>query len=319
MRNILKIGLITLLLGTIFIVGNSLASKSISPPDNNVAHWSLLTSGDNPAPRYGHAMSYDAARQKIVLFGGNNWSDETWELDKNGWALKTPANKPSPRYTHSMTYDSKRAKVVLFGGVLPHSKYSNETWEWDGANWIQKAPAHQPTARSYAGLAFDQTRGKVVLFGGETETGPNSETWEWDGADWTQRFPKNSPKPFLYCGPAMVYDASLKMIVLFRGFGWTNEICLWDGQDWTVKSPANGTDRCSMTLAYDSDRQTLVLSGGNETWLAQKLDWTLYKTNVSPDARWGHYMVYDSGRHKVVLFGGTVGYYPTNETWEFGF
>lgn len=79
-----------------------------------------------PSPRKGHAMVYDNARERVLLFGGNmkdrNPSGETWEWNGGDWNLLTESG-PAPRSSHAMAYDSARDRVVLFGGwnleVLP--------------------------------------------------------------------------------------------------------------------------------------------------------------------------------------------------------
>jgi hypothetical protein len=42
-----------------------------------------------PSPRYGHAMAYEAARQRVVLFGGSGGSsallNDTWGWDGVAW------------------------------------------------------------------------------------------------------------------------------------------------------------------------------------------------------------------------------------------
>lgn len=64
--------------------------------------------------RSSHAMAYDSARGRVVLFGGQGSSD-TWEWDGNDWTLRSPNNSPPARSRHAMAYDSARQHVVLFG------------------------------------------------------------------------------------------------------------------------------------------------------------------------------------------------------------
>lgn len=56
----------------------------------------------------------------------------------------------------------------------------------------------------------------------------------------------------------------------------------------------------------------------NETWLFNGADWSQLSPATTPPARWGHRMVYDSHRARIVTFGGrSPGVTTTtNDTWE---
>ncbi|MCA8975634.1 MAG: hypothetical protein KDC98_13010 [Planctomycetes bacterium] len=88
--------------------------------DYDGVNWSLLAPTTNPSARSDHAMVYDSARGRIVLFGGLDASfsylADTWEYDGVNWVLRTPAISPPARAYHAMAYDSVRGQVVLFGG-----------------------------------------------------------------------------------------------------------------------------------------------------------------------------------------------------------
>ena len=73
----------------------------------------------SPLARHGHALGYDSARGRVVLFGGINDStgylSDTWEWDGNVWTQRTPAQSPPARGV-ALAYDSARGRIVLFGG-----------------------------------------------------------------------------------------------------------------------------------------------------------------------------------------------------------
>ena len=82
-------------------------------------------------------MTYDAARQRVVLFGGNSgpYLDETWTWDGVTWTQRHPAQSPTGRGFMGLAYDAARRQVVLFaggGGGL------DDTWTWDGNHWQQR-------------------------------------------------------------------------------------------------------------------------------------------------------------------------------------
>jgi len=93
-----------------------------------------------PSPRGQHEMAYDAARKRVVLFGGANVLgrlNDTWEWDGRAWA-EVADTGPSGRTLFGMVYDGARQRIVLFGGS-DQSTVFGDTWEWDGEDWTQVA------------------------------------------------------------------------------------------------------------------------------------------------------------------------------------
>jgi hypothetical protein len=176
-------------------------------------NWTDRTVRFGPETRWEHAMTYDAARQRGVMFGG--WSGQgyrlgdTWTWDGTTWTRRSPG--PGARSGAAMAYDAARGRVVMTGfpgaGVF-------DTWEWDGANWLRRIPATtSPPNRYLHAMAYDAARQRVVMFGGASGGGSSrSDTWEWDGNDWVQAAP----------GPArqrhrLAYDAVRGRVVMFGG------------------------------------------------------------------------------------------------------
>lgn len=147
--------------------------------------WTKLTpAGLTPRARSGHALVYDAARKKTVLFGGvaeaADFMQDTWTWDGSGWTRVGTPSQPHPeaRTGHHMAFDAARGRVVLYGQYggwqygSPHggavgqpSTAKGNTWEWDGATWYL-APQGQggftsddPTSLP---MAFDPGSGRVV-------------------------------------------------------------------------------------------------------------------------------------------------------------
>ena len=140
-------------------------------------------SGESPSGRFGHALAYDSARGRVVLFGGRDSSfnrlSDTWEWDGNAWTDVTPSGantSPSGRFGHALAYDSARGRVVLFGGEDSSFNRLSDTWEWDGTAWTDVTPSGanpSPLARAGHALAYDSARGRVVLFGGSRQFSVN--------------------------------------------------------------------------------------------------------------------------------------------------
>jgi hypothetical protein len=181
-----------------------------------------------PSPRAGHAMAYDPARKRVVVFGGmddkDQPRDDTWEWDGSQWSEVTPAGDPPPaRFNTAMVYHGARERIVLFGGQTHGSpKNLNDLWEWDGRTWTQlDAAGKLPMGRGFHALAYDSARERLVLYGGAISWPPIppehifGDHWEWDGEAWTRIGDNVGPKQRV--GQALVYDPKRARLVLFGG------------------------------------------------------------------------------------------------------
>jgi hypothetical protein len=294
--------------------------------------WRQITiAGTLPPGRSNHAMAYDSAGARVVLFGGYNGVSrfqDTWSLNGGAWNVLSMAT-PSIRENHAMVYDSMRNKTVLFGGF--DGTFRQDTWELSSNAWTQVAVgATAPSARSGHTMAFDSTRNKVVLFGGQVISGASSTTWEFSGGVWVSVSLSPPNAPSMRFGHAMVFDASRGKIVLFGGYDGTShfqDTWEYDGVSWNRLS-ITGTPpsaRDGHAMAYDAARQKVVLFGGRvnatrfqDTWELSGNTWTQVATaGTPPAARDGHTMVFDSASGKTVLFGGYNGTTNFQDTWDY--
>ncbi|MEI6310484.1 MAG: M6 family metalloprotease domain-containing protein, partial [bacterium] len=67
--------------------------------DPGAESWTNLNPANPPPARWGNAMVYDAARGKVIIFGGrdiNGYLNETWAYDPgtNAWTNLNPSNPP---------------------------------------------------------------------------------------------------------------------------------------------------------------------------------------------------------------------------------
>jgi N-acetylneuraminic acid mutarotase len=241
--------------------------------------WAMLSPPIQPSWRWGHAMTYDSARQRVVLFSGYTAPADTWDWDGAIWTPRTSTIAPSARFFHGLAYDSARARMVLFGGLYFTRTGTvgrlNDTWEWDGTSgaWTQRFPmTHPPPSQYSLRMIYDAARGKAVLFG--------PGTWEWDGAEWTARTATTGP---WYINPAVAYDSARGKVVLFGGNNPTQPI--WSADTWE--------------------------------WDGRVGSWTIRSASTAPAARAAHSMAYDGTRGTVVLFGGNSDGYSVADTWEY--
>jgi hypothetical protein len=84
--------------------------------------WTQRLPSHAPTTLAFHGMAYDAARERVVLFGGVDGSadyhSEVWEWDGLDWTLRSPIDPVAGRAAHSLVYDPATQRVVaLFGEV----------------------------------------------------------------------------------------------------------------------------------------------------------------------------------------------------------
>ncbi len=147
----------------------------------NGSEWTTASPDTPPDGRANHAMAYDTARERIVLFGGFgqfNRLGDTWEWNGADWNDVTPsAESPSPRTNHAMVYDEGLELVILFGGNDDDGELLDETWTWDGVRWRKLELDERPPPRHRHAMAYDRERAQIVLFGGDDDNGPVGDTW----------------------------------------------------------------------------------------------------------------------------------------------
>jgi len=284
-----------------------------------------------PPAREGHAMAWDEARGRTVLFGGQPCRcrkvpslGDTWEWDGEQWTEATGGPGPRPRTGPALAFDSARRTVVLFGGASfegnERSTPYADTWEWDGSVWSRRSPLRSPPARREAGLACDSRRRRLVLFGGWGEGGAMNDTWEWDGTTWSEAPPAHRPPSGL--PKAFAFDAGRARVVLHYGELLEGETWEWDGRDWLrAGGPPAPTARFGHAMAWDDARARLVFFGGRDqtirgdTWEWDGTHWE-ERFECAPEPRLGHAMAYDPVRRRTFVFGGSTVSGELGDTWE---
>ena len=265
---------------------------------------------------------------------------DTWEWDpsKSSWTNHSIiGNRPSPRYGHAMAYDPGRGVTMLVGGWdMETGNALADVWEWNptGGAWSQRLTGNEdnlPQARMFASLVTDSARNLLDLVGGLTfnySNPPPGEIWDLDPntATFTDRTP---PPPQAWPSPrslhAMAFCPAMGKTYVFGGVDDNNafldDLWEWDGTSWSqIQSDVRPAARMNAAMACDPFRKSLVLYGGmnymsTPAWvpaiLGDTWEWNpgtgkwgqLFPTS-SPEPRDSHAMVADSGRAKLLLFGG---------------
>ncbi len=306
----------------------------------NGRYWSAFPPGtESPGFRYATATVYDAARRRVVLFGGGGAStarQDTWEWDGRTWSQRNPSGAiPPNRRWHAMAYDSGRQRVVLFGGTGPGDRKS-DTWEWDGESWTERFPAGDlPPGRFRHAMAYDANRRRVVLHGGiGAGNALLADTWEWDGTRWHSR-PSSTASHPAFRDHVLVFRSEAippRIVMLAATTTVSLEAWEWDGTDWHALAAAGGAPpgRERVAAGYDAGRDRVVVFGGglglagspgviryDDTWEWDGAQWyDATPSAVQPLPRRHHAMAHDTVRANTVVFGGETGNLAyQSDTW----
>lgn len=285
------------------------------------------TDSATPPHRRHHAIAYDPATRRVLIYGGQHLVSETeapvlgdiWSWDGRQWTQVASA-AGAGAMAHKLFADGA-------GGVFASGGPQGLTTSWNGERWVvldQDSTSH----REMAAGAYDSDRRRFVLVGGHIggRAFP-ADTWEFDGRRWN-RVATDGPPPML--GSAMAYDARRRVLVLFGGLEPTgrkrNDTWEWDGTRWSRAAGDGPAPRFGAGMAYDARRGESVLFGGldstngklNDTWLWNGHRWRQAEPGDAPPARSEGYLAYDESRDVTVMFGGegaqTV---PSlGDTWE---
>jgi hypothetical protein len=214
------------------------------------ATWTQLSpSGSAPAARLLHTAVYDAANNRMIIFGGGsltqNFSD-VWVLSNANGLGGTPAwtqllpsgGPPSGVYGSSAVYDPANNIMTVFAGLnaagtaatngvwtLSHANGLGGTPEW--TNIVANGAAGSPAKREFPTAVYDTANNRMIIFGGEAFSGQFSfsgfnDVWVLTNANglgtpaWTQlRVSGLAPDPrFTHTA---VYDAINNQMMVFGG------------------------------------------------------------------------------------------------------
>ena len=290
-----------------------------------------------PAARTGHALAYDAAGRRVLLFGGYTAAgngarlmSDLWAWDGTAWSrLDDGSAGPPPRDDAAVAWDDARGRLVVFGGrrrAATGLELLRDTWEWDGAHW-RRADSGGPAARVHTTLAYDPAQRLIVLFGGSPLDGPAmADTWGWDGTRWRQL---EGAGPAAPAANALLWDPRARRLLLhtaapaagdsgsgyFTGALWTR-----GGSGWR---PAGAGPRFSprAPVAAAPGGGLLLFAGfppppdSSAAFRWRDGAWERV-AGGGPSRRRGTAMVYDAARNRTLLYGGEVDERLLDDMWE---
>ncbi|HZQ08374.1 MAG TPA: kelch repeat-containing protein [Anaerolineae bacterium] len=299
--------------------------------------WQQINTSNAPDARYDHALAYDSAQQRIVLFGGRTTDKtfgDTWiyDLKTGAWRqVNTPG--PSPRFGLASVYDPKRKMVYLFGGQ--NKDFYNDTWAFDTIKetWQEvKTDGAKPDIRYGHGVALDTISDRLIVSHGFAKDGRHDDTWALDlnTNQWSNITPQGT-RPLKRCLLETAFAPASDTLYLFggcsSGFGPCPQGDLWaldKTGKWTQIQAPGGmpSARENPALVYDDQANRLILFGGKGGGTLDDL-WVYYPDKnmwekiavTGPSGRSSPDAVYDAVNHRVYLFGGNTANGAVNDLW----
>ncbi len=286
--------------------------------------WTQVFPTVSPPARRAGQMTYDAVRERIVLFSGRMTGglhpSDLWEYDGTTWVQITATSStgalPGGRAFGAFAWDAARNRIVMFCG---HSVGTyNDLWEYSNATWtsISMTGVTRPARRWAAAFAYSPARSKLVLYGGTADgTDVAADTWEYDGT-WT---PSVTPLiPPARANASFTFDPDRTALVLVGGLSaaGVRHDDAWEYTSegkWVDVSPRLFPSARFVRATYDAARGQVVLFGGygksgtilGDTWIFDGTKWTEPVLSAPPPlTRYNQQLSYDAARDRVVMFGG---------------
>ena len=256
-----------------------------------------------PSPRGNHSAIYDAASDRMVVFGGTTGvqtiAGDVWVLAgasgkgaPPAWTqLHPPQDGPGPRFGHSAVHQPAGDRTVVFGGSAGAAPLG-DVWVLEGATrmaagaaWIRLDPQGSGPALWGHSAVYDPARDAMTVFGGSIS--PDGDTlsnavWVLAGAGSAGEAPVWS-KPDVEDGPAprvqhtAVLDAHTDAMIVFGGVDpagtvffddvWILSGVSTDAPAWNQIRPAGRSPapREAHTAVYDdASRRMIVYGGGSD-------------------------------------------------------
>lgn len=299
-----------------------LAMTACSPPQ---AWWEAVP-GSGPPARLQAGAAFDAARQRVVMFGGiradNTLTAETWEFDGHDWALADEGTGPTPRSRMAVAWDRERQETLVFGGFDGEMAFSG-LWAWNGKSWrYVEVPGPQPSERFNAAMAADPVTGNVVLFGGTNGSVLYRDTWEWNGHAWRR---VDTDGPDARHGHTMAADPRNGRVLLFGGLRKpppdtgpnyrpeSAETWAFRGGTWERVTGRGPSPRALAGLAREQVTDRVFLYGGSsgeaplaDLWELEGDGWReIQDGDAVPPPRYGPVFMTSPNPRTVFLYGGS--------------
>jgi len=210
--------------------------------------WENMNPTSHPEKIMGARMAYDIESDRIILFGGADFTasetttfTETWAYDynTNTWEKMNPAQTPIGRSYFGMAYAANQDQIYVFGGRVQASDKDrqNELWAYDynSDTWNKVNYSGQPNPDHHAIMVYNPIAGQLWYLVGTDLMTFDLETSSWDTINSS---PSRSPIYF----HAMAVDAEGDLIVFGggpQGLTYNNKSFVYSlsNQAWTSIGP----------------------------------------------------------------------------------
>lgn len=211
--------------------------------------WTNMQPDPAPFGLMGARMVYDAAADRIVLFGGADFTresaprfNETWAYDfnSNSWMQRRPGQHPPGRSYYGMAYDDQADKTLIFGGTLADDAEdrAGEMWAYDYSSntWEQLAYTGDAPSDHHPTMVYAHDLNKTLYL-------VNQSFWAFDYAtrSWTQ-LPYDETMGVRHFH-GMAFDDRAQRLVVFgggpRGLRYDNQTWIFDpaSTQWRLSGP----------------------------------------------------------------------------------
>ena len=333
--------------GTIVLIGG--VCSVLTDLSDKTWEWNGTTWTDSPALEVsrgtGTAIAYDSLRFATVIYGGTDALETrpratTYVYRDRKWKFFLTLARPTGRTLFAFNNDPVTGLVWLVGGLNEYGiNYDSDYWTFRDGQWSRPAVKDAPAICDWPVSAYDKDRGKLIVVCGTSSL--SFEVFEVEGTTF-KNIATTKKKPTARRQAGLVYDETLKKIVLFGGFDgadYKDDTWTWNGTDWTEVTKNKPPNRSMHAMWYDPLAKKTILYGGigredieehvkrfADMWSFTGTGWTKMTPSGTPGERLGAQYAVDPNTGKVLLFGGLryeitdpkkdiARQYYDNETW----
>ena len=233
--------------------------------------WTQLTGLEGPAGRTNSVVAYNAATNRLFVYGGQDGSSNPCSTLSGGWLLSNANGLASPSAWYSeggfpspgpgngaaSIYDPATDTLTTFGGMALVSgtcQATNQLWqatrvsggvlEWQ--NIINEGAAGSPPDRAFHSAIYDSTAARMLIFGGQDSAGTYlNDTWSLLNATglgdpiWQQLTSSGGP-PTARSGNAAIFDSTNQRMTIFGGSSGSGVL----SDAWVLAAPASPELSC---------------------------------------------------------------------------
>jgi hypothetical protein len=244
--------------------------------------WTWLDQGP---VRYDHSAIYDPVRQRMVVFGGDEFYgsmlNDTWSLSLAGaqqWNPVVPSGSPPlARRAHTAVYDPIVDRMLVFGGTSGRwpgdGTLFNDVWELSFVSneWTLLSPLGvPPSPRENHTAIYDPAGEHMIVFGGQNFSGGMNDLWSLSLSSPPTWAPiaADGPPPSPRATHTALYDPIRARMIVHGGTPagdvWTLDLsspgtATWEPFDAEGVPPSGREEH---TAIYDAAADRLVACGG---------------------------------------------------------